>query len=921
VSPVPADIEPDPDQPEPRIRLLPSAFTATAGGEPASPEAAYRAILETAIDAIITIDVPGRIVAHNAAACRMFGYGSDDLLGAHMGNLVPAPDRAALVSTITTYVADTARGSAGGGLEMDALHADGHVFPVHLAIGGTGRGAHRLFTIIVRDRSAERAAAVTRAATEREREAFQRVTEAAATGIDAERLFHLVAAEVADVLHAPACIVARFDGARSGVIVGTHNILSAPALAIGDTIDLTLDGAMTRARDAQDVVRMTPEHAHTVAIPFFGERAAAPLRVAGVVWGALVAAAGPGEQLDEDADRQLRRVAQVIEVAVAESTAREALAARAAQQTVVAELGRCATEGVDVMELFQRACDGVREAMPADITAVMQTQGSDDIAVHAASGTPEPLEPGHRISRADAPITVAAVGQAEPTLIADTGTLGEPAPIVEENGIRTVLAVPIRLRAEVFGVIVGTRLSDRAFTHDDRAFLQSIANVLGAAIVRARDEEAMRRAALHDPLTGLPNRTLLLDRLATALARCPQGAPRVAVLTCDFDGFARINEEAGHTVGDEVLRAAAERIAALLEPRDTLARASGDEFVVIREDADGPGDAGALGQALLDALSEPYELDGRVLPAVSASVGIALRGRGDEAEVALRDADTAAHRANGRARGRLEIFDESMREGLLARLALESDLRRMVHARELRLHYMPLVSLEEGSIDGFEALVRWEHPVRGLLAPGEFIDTAEHTGAIRDIGRWVIAQACHDASVFQRAVTDGRRLRMSVNLSPRQLADPGLVDHVAASLAEADLPPASLALEITETVLLDEDPVHHERLTALRALGVGIVLDDFGTGYSSLGYLRGLPLDGLKLDRSFVAGLGSDDRSTTIVAAVTQLAHALGLPVTAEGVETAAQVVSLQTLGCQYGQGFLFSRPVPRAAAYALLAR
>ena len=201
-------------------------------------------------------------------------------------------------------------------------------------------------------------------------------------------------------------------------------------------------------------------------------------------------------------------------------------------------------------------------------------------------------------------------------------------------------------------------------------------------------------------------------------------------MTCDFDGFARINEEAGHAVGDEVLRIAAQRIATLLEPRDTLTRPSGDEFVVIREEADGPGDAGALGKRVLEIVAEPYEIGGRLVPAVSASVGIALRGHGDDPEAALRDADTAAHRAHTRGRGKLEIFDDSMREGLLARLELESDLRQMVHGRELRLHYQPLVSLADGEIDGFEALVRWQHPQRGLLAPAEFIDAAEQTGAI-----------------------------------------------------------------------------------------------------------------------------------------------------------------------------------------------
>ncbi len=661
----------------------------------------------------------------------------------------------------------------------------------------------------------------------------------------------------------------------------------------------------------------------SVMHPMFGERAAAPLRVAGCVWGALVAAVGHGARLGEEADRQLRRFAQVIEVAVAESTAREALAALAAQQTVVAELGRRATEGAAIAELFQFACEGTREAMPADITAVMETEGDgDEIAVHAAAGTAQPLEPGHRISRRDAPITMAAVEQREPTLVEDTGDLEVSAPIVSEHGIRTVLAAPIRLREEVYGVLVATRLSDRPFTTDDRAFLQSVANVHRRRHLprprRGGDAPAGAARLPHRPAEPHAAARPAGERAGRGRRRARR---RVAVLTCDFDGFARINEQAGHAVGDEVLRQAAARIAAALEPRDTLTRASGDEFVVIREDADGPADAGGLGKQLLDALGAPYDVGGSSLPAVSASVGIALRGRGDDPEAALRDADTAAHRAHVLGRGHLEIFDESMREGLLARLALESDLRRMVHGRELRLHYMPLVSLAD----------RRHRRLRGagaLGAPGARPARARRVhrrgrGDRRHPGDRPLGDR---ARLPRRGHLPARRARRPPaadvgNLSPRQLADPGIVDHVAATLADAGLPAAQLALEITETVLLEEDPVHHERLAALRALGVAIVLDDFGTGYSSLGYLRGLALDGLKLDRSFVAGLGSDERTTTIVAAVTQLAHALGLPVTAEGVETAEQVASLQTLGCQFGQGYLFSRPVPRAAARALLVR
>ena len=921
MSPVPADLVPGRQPTEPHIRLLPSAFPGTAGGAPASPEAAYRAILETATDAILTIDVDGWIVAHNAAACRMFGYGPDQLLGANITTLVPEADRFALVTSIKSYVADAAASAPSTGLEIDACRADGSVFPVQLAIGEMGVGQRRLFTSIVRDISVERSAAVARAATEREREAFQRVTEAVATGAAADALFRLVSEQVAILLDAPLCVVVRFEGADAGYIVGSFNSLGSDGLDVGDSLDLTLDGAMSRARAARKLVRFLPDGDPDVIAPAFGERAAVVLRVAGEPWGALVAAADGAEVLGDGADRELHRFAQVIEVAVAASIASEALALRATQQSVVAELGRRAIEGASIGELFDLACEEAAAALPSDIVTVMETQGEGEILIHSATGVGDEPWAGRRVPRSAALITVAAACAAGTTLIEDVNADTPSAAASMAYGIRAALIAPIRLRHAVFGVISAARTTERSFTPDDRAFMQSIANVLAAAIGRAQDEAAMRRQSLHDPLTGLPNRSLLIDRLGQALARTTPGVPRVAILTCDFEGFARINEEAGHAVGDEVLRIAARRIAALLEPRDTLSRPSGDEFVVIREEAEGPGDVGTLGRRVIEVLAEPYEIGDRLVPAVSAGVGIALRGRGDDPEAALRDAETAAHRAHTRRRGKLEIFDESMREGLLARLELESDLRRMVQGRELRLHYQPLVSLADGTIDGFEALVRWQHPTRGLLPPGEFIDAAEQTGAIVEIGRWVITQACHDAIDLAASAAGDRGLRMSVNLSPRQLGDPGIVDHVSAALAESGLEATSLSLEITETVLMDQEPAHHERLAALRALGVKIVLDDFGTGYSSLGYLRGLALDGLKLDRSFVAGLGTDERATTIVAAVTQLAHALGLPVTAEGVETPEQVVSLQTLGCEFGQGYLFSRPVTRAAARELLLR
>ena len=389
----PLSAEPDPQRrpPEPYIRLLPSAFAATAGGAPASPEAAYRAILETATDAIMTIDVDGWIVAHNAAACRMFGYASDHLLGAHVATLVPEADRSALVATIRSYADDAAAGSPASGLEIDARKADGGVFPVHLAIGEMGAGKRRLFTSIIRDISDERAAAAARAATEREREAFQSVTEAVATGIGADALFELVSQQVAALLHAPLCVVTRFEGADAACVVGAFNPLALPGLDVGDLLDLTLDGAIARARVAGELVRFRPGDGEVVIAPGFGERAAVLLRVAGEPWGALVAAAAGGEALADGADHQLHRFAQVIEVAVAESTAREALASRAAQQSVVAELGRRAAEGAGIGELVDLACVEAAAALPADHVTVTETKGEDDAPAQSPTGLIAPI--------------------------------------------------------------------------------------------------------------------------------------------------------------------------------------------------------------------------------------------------------------------------------------------------------------------------------------------------------------------------------------------------------------------------------------------------------------------------------------------------------------------------------------------------
>jgi diguanylate cyclase (GGDEF)-like protein/PAS domain S-box-containing protein len=430
---------------------------------------------------------------------------------------------------------------------------------------------------------------------------------------------------------------------------------------------------------------------------------------------------------------------------------------------------------------------------------------------------------------------------------------------------------------------------------------------------RKRAERALAHQALHDHLTGLPNRVLLQDRLSLALARCVRTECHVAVVFLDLDRFKVVNDSLGHEAGDRVLRAVSARITNVLRPADTLARFGGDEFVVVCDDIAGPAEATRIARRILDALADPVdEADGGVH--VGASIGVALaRGDGATAEGLVRDADAAMYRAKERGRGRIELFDEGMRSRLVTRLAEERRLRVAVANEELDLHYQPVVALPGREVVGVEGLVRWRHPERGVVAPAEFIPLAEESGLITDLGHWVLEEGCRQAGGWARELSRERPLEVALNLSTRQLSEPGLAKRVEALLDRHRLHPAGVALclEITESFLLEDPVATGTVLDELRSLGVRLSIDDFGTGYSSLAYLRRFPLDALKIDRAFVSGLGVDPDSRAITSAIIELAHALGLEVVAEGVEEEVQLEVLVGLGCDRAQGFLFSHPVP----------
>jgi len=418
-----------------------------------------------------------------------------------------------------------------------------------------------------------------------------------------------------------------------------------------------------------------------------------------------------------------------------------------------------------------------------------------------------------------------------------------------------------------------------------------------------RAEQALAHQALHDPLTALPNRTLLLDRLTRALGRARRDGSQCAVLLVDVDNFKTVNDSLGHDLGDELLVELARRLSDVVRVVDTVARFGGDEFVLVADSVEDERRALELAQRVLGAFAEPFTVGGHEL-VVSGSVGIAVAdGASARAEDVVRDADAAMHRAKGRGPGTLEVFDEQLREDVVRRLRVEHDLRRALVSGELRNVYQPIVDLETGRAVAVEALVRWEHPEHGLVSPAGFIPVAEASGLIGRLGEEVLRRACRDIAAWGD-------IDISVNVSARQLADRSLAATVAHALADAGLPASRLVLELTETALMADDAAVAQTLVDLQALGVRLSLDDFGTGYSSLSYLHELPAATLKLDRSFIARIVEDQRSRALVSAVIQLADGLGMKVVAEGVETVEQGLLLASLGTAYAQGYLFCRPV-----------
>lgn len=596
---------------------------------------------------------------------------------------------------------------------------------------------------------------------------------------------------------------------------------------------------------------------------------------------------------------------------------------QADQQAVVADLGASALEGGELHDLVQLAASEISRVLDADFVGVHQhVPERDAFVLFGGVGLDSFRRNGAAIAGPGSWLEHVLEGK-QVQIVSDWGAGSgfSEAAFLQSNGIASGIGVPVPAPQRSFGVLSVQAGRKGQFNYEDGVFLKAVANVLAAAIARSEAEAEIRHQALHDAVTGLPNRILFEDRLTRVLATARRHNRSLAVLFLDLDNFKRVNDSLGHAVGDQVLQAVARRMSACLRVEDTLARFGGDEFVILMPEIEREEDWAHVVDRIDRALQQPLDMTGRQI-VTSVSVGVAIGGALDpakDAQALVRDADLAMYAAKQRGPGRREVFERGMYDAAVQRLDLIGDLHRALERDEFRVFFQPIVSLRDQTLVGLEALVRWEHPRHGLLLPAAFLPLAEETGLMIPLGRWVLRQACRSLSRWQQANPANRDMYMSVNLSTQEVHTPDLVSSVSDVLADTGIRPETLVLEITEGVLLSTEDEALERLHELRGLGIQLAVDDFGTGYSALSYLQRLPINILKIDRAFIDRLGVDDDQERLLNGIIKLAHDVNLSTVAEGIETQEQVEALQRLQAELGQGFHYSRPATSEAIDELL--
>jgi diguanylate cyclase (GGDEF)-like protein len=614
--------------------------------------------------------------------------------------------------------------------------------------------------------------------------------------------------------------------------------------------------------------------------------------------------------LRELSDRQAAENAQLVET----------LAERQRLLERLSKIQRSIVSRRDIDEVFDAVVAGAHELLGDETVGLRLVDPEDPgmLVLMASAGVPPEIV--EEIKRS--PLGLGAGGQAAAqgrlVVVEDYASDEHNLAAFAADGIRAALAAPVHEKGEVVGsLVVATHRPGRKYSKVEREMLLAFAEHASLALNDAKTVEDAIHQAFHDSLTGLPNRQLLMDRLEHALARAARAESQAAVLFVDLDTFKNVNDSLGHAAGDELLREAARRLITCVRSSDTAARFGGDEFVVLLEDVDSRRVA-RVANRILEAMGEPFVIRGREV-FIGASIGIAIGG--DEADDLLRNADLALYRAKSKGKGQKQVYEPEMHVAMVERLELEESLAKALRGAELILHFQPIMELRSLRLAGVEALVRWQHPTRGLLLPGEFIPVAEDSRLMLPLGRWVLHNACMQAAEWRRRRPSAREMTLSVNFSSAQFSDPTLVEGVRRALVESELPADRLVLELTETAFLRDPDTVADRMGELKRLGVRIAVDDFGTGNASLSHLARFPVDVLKVDRGFVNRIGIDRRQTAIAGSIVGLGESLGMTVVGEGIETPDQLAQLLALGCGFGQGFYLAKPMDAVDLESLLER
>jgi diguanylate cyclase (GGDEF)-like protein/PAS domain S-box-containing protein len=823
-------------------------------GDSGGGELLFGSLLESAPDAIVIVGPDGRIELINAQTEKLFGYARAELVGQTVELLVPEAARSAHAAHRAGFTAAPAFRPMGANMSLRGQRKDGSTFPVEISLSPLETPAGTYVTAAVRDVS-------------------ERVQVMDALAESEARLAALLnhSSELVYVVHADGSV--GFANPAATAYFGDMRTVRVPGGILSKVHPADLAEAVQGLQNLPD--RDGP-------VPFTDQR----LLHADGSWRVV-----EGTATSLFGDRSVGGV-----VINAHDVTERVHGARllAAQREV---LTRVAT-GESLSTSLSAVADLVLEQAPG---AIVQVGVADSAG---------PLRFVVRHDEATAPVTgsspcAEAIAEAVQSLATVRTDFVEP----ETDKKRATVAVPLLARSqELLGVLSVCVTEAGQLDRLEGQVLDVGRSVAQIALERQRDLDRLVDMALHDDLTGLPNRTLFLDRLRQSLEAEKRAGSCCAVLFCDVDNFKLVNDSQGHSVGDELLRDISARIHDMLRPGDTVARFGGDEFVVLAVDLRSEEEALLVAERLVRHMRTPVKVAGadRV---VTLSVGLAIASGPDvDADTLLAQADAALYRAKELGRDRAEVFDADLQQIAQARLEMEAALRSAVGTEELSLHYQPQVDLASGEVTCAEVLLRWHRPGHGAVAPGEFVPLAEETGLIVPIGEWVLRAACEQGAQWHRA---GRPIALAVNVSARQLTHSDVAAAVQAALHETGLPPNLLRLEVTETAIMEDVAVLNDTLGRLTDLGVTISIDDFGTGYSSLLYLKRLPVSELKIDMGFVQGLGESVEDESIVTGIVQLARALGLGTVAEGVETQEQLTWVRRLGCSTAQGFLLGRPMP----------